>query len=50
MEMRLVIAETVWNFDISFAPGEDGRQIEENSLDLVIDKPAPLFLSFKERC
>ncbi|KAH8821374.1 cytochrome P450 [Xylogone sp. PMI_703] len=49
MELRMVLAETIWNYDVCFAPGEDGRGIEEKSMDLVINKPAPLFLSFKKR-
>lgn len=49
MELRMVLAETVWNYEFQFAPGEDGHIIENETMDLVILKAAPLHLVFKKR-
>ena len=49
MELRMVLAETVWNYEFHFAPGETGSTIENESLDLGIYKAAPLNLVFKKR-
>lgn len=49
MELRIIIASTVWNYDFQFAPGEDGSTIENETLDLVILKPGKLDLVFRKR-
>jgi cytochrome P450 len=49
MELRMIIASTVWNYDFEFAPGEDGSTIENETLDLVILKAAKLNLVFRKR-
>lgn len=49
MELRMVLANTVWNYDFEFAPNEDGRTIETETLDLIILKAARLDLVFRKR-
>ena len=49
MEMRLVIALTLWKYDFALAPGEDGKGIFDDTLDLMILKPGKLNLVFTKR-
>jgi tryprostatin B 6-hydroxylase len=49
MELRYLLAYTVWNYEFAYAPGENGRRIEEESLDLVIMKAGKLDVVFKKR-
>jgi cytochrome P450 len=49
MELRMVLASTVWNYDFEFAPYEDGSAIENKTLDLIILKAAKLDLVFQKR-
>jgi hypothetical protein len=46
MELRSVIARAVTEFDVSFAPGEDGTALLEDSLDTFTIALAPLMLVF----
>jgi cytochrome P450 len=48
MELRSVIARIVTEFDVSFAPGEDGTALLEESLDTFTIALAPLMLVFKK--
>ncbi|GKT54529.1 cytochrome P450 [Colletotrichum tofieldiae] len=47
--LRLAIAYTLWNFDFSFAPGEDGRAFEEEAKFQLIIKPGKLDCVFIKR-
>jgi hypothetical protein len=49
MELRSVIARVVTEFDVSFAPGEDGTALLEDSLDTFTIALAPLMLVFTKR-
>jgi cytochrome P450 family 628 len=49
MELRYLLAYTVWNYEFAYAPGEDGRSMEEESVDLVILKPGRLDVVFMKR-
>lgn len=49
MELRMVIAALITKFDISLAPGEDGRSLLEDSRDQFTLNLGDLFLVFKER-
>ncbi|KAE9378415.1 cytochrome P450 monooxygenase-like protein [Stipitochalara longipes BDJ] len=49
MELRNVIARTVTEFDVKFAPGEDGTALLEKSTDTFTIALAPLMLSFTKR-
>ncbi|PMD33323.1 cytochrome P450 [Hyaloscypha variabilis F] len=49
MELRYLLAYTVWNYEFAYAPGENGRRMEEESLDLVIMKAGKLDVVFKKR-
>lgn len=49
MELRMILAETVWNYDFEFAPGEDGSTIQNESIDMIILRAAPLFINFTKR-
>jgi cytochrome P450 len=46
MEIRSVMAEMLMNFDVSFAPGEDGRNLLENTKDIFTLELASLNLCF----
>ena len=48
-EMRSVIARVALQFDISLAPGEDGREFDEGVLDTFTMALPPLQMCFKER-
>ena len=49
MELRMVIASTVWRYSVSFAPGEDGSTIEKETLDLMFLKAGKLELVFEKK-
>ncbi|EHA51871.1 cytochrome P450 3A24 [Pyricularia oryzae 70-15] len=49
MIMRMVIAHTLWHYEPSFAPGEDGNDIGLKRQDLIIAKPGKLELRFTPR-
>lgn len=45
--LRVVIANTVWNYDLEFAPGETGCDVLDKARNQIIMKTGPLFLDFK---
>ncbi|OHW99436.1 cytochrome p450 [Colletotrichum incanum] len=47
--LRLTIAYTLWNYDFSFAPGEDGREFETGAKYQLIIKPGKLECVFTKR-
>ena len=49
MEIRNVIARIVTEFDIKFAPGEDGTALLEKSADTFTIALAPLMMVFTKR-
>ena len=49
MELRTVIAKLVVQFDVHFAPGEDGTNLLERSEDYVVVGLADLNLCFTTR-
>ena len=49
MEIRLLTAELVTLFDVSFAPGETGQRLLEKSKDHFTLGMAPLDLVFTKR-
>ena len=49
MEIRSVTAQILQKFDPSFAPGEDGTNLLENTLDTFTMELAPLSLCFTPR-
>ncbi|KAF9889645.1 hypothetical protein FE257_007153 [Aspergillus nanangensis] len=49
MEIRLLTAYLITNFDVSFAPGEDGTALLSESIDHFTMALAPLHLCFKDR-
>ena len=49
MEMRTVIARLLLEFDVAFAPGEDGTALLNDTKDYFILEPADLSLVFRER-
>jgi len=49
MEMRSVLARTVTQFDVGFAPGEDGTNLLTKTRDVFTLDLAPLNLVFTER-
>ena len=49
MELRIVTALLVADFDISLAPGDDGTELLENTKDAFALAPAKLELVFKPR-
>ena len=49
MEIRNVMARIVTEFDVRFAPGEDGTKLLEESHDTFTIALAPLQLVFKRR-
>jgi tryprostatin B 6-hydroxylase len=49
MELRNVIARIVTEFDVKFAPGEDGTALLEKSTDTFTIALAPLMLVFNKR-
>jgi len=49
MELRYLLAYTVWSYEFSYAPAENGRRMEEESVELVILKAGKLDVVFKKR-
>ncbi|KAF2087465.1 cytochrome P450 monooxygenase [Saccharata proteae CBS 121410] len=49
MELRLVIAKLVIAYDITFAPGETGHALLNETKDHFTSEPAELRLTFRER-
>jgi cytochrome P450 len=49
MEIRNVMARVVTEFDVAFAPGEDGTKLLEESRDTFTIALAPLELVFTRR-
>jgi hypothetical protein len=49
MEIRIVVARIVSEFDVKFAPGEDGTALLEESHDTFTMALAPLELIFTKR-
>jgi cytochrome P450 family 628 len=49
MELRYLLAYTVWNYEFAYAPGETGRRMDEESVDLVILKAGKLDVVFTKR-
>ena len=49
MEIRAVVAQLLMDFDVAFAPGEDGRRMETETRDYVVMQCGSMQLSFKSR-
>lgn len=49
MELRTVVSLLITRFDISFAPGDDGSSLMENTLDTFTVRLGDLNLVFSER-
>ena len=49
MELRYLLAYAVWNYEFTYAPGETGRRMDEESVDLVILKAGKLDVVFTKR-
>jgi hypothetical protein len=49
MELRIVTARIVTQFDIAFAPGEDGTILKEKTKDVFTLEVAPLRMVFIRR-
>ncbi len=49
MELRIVTARLVTEFDIAFAPGEDGTNLFEETKDVFTLEDAPLKMVFTQR-
>lgn len=49
MEVRLVIAHTVYRYKLSFAPGEDGSSMEADAIDISLMRPGRCDLCFQKR-
>lgn len=45
--LRVVVANTVCNYDFEFAPGESGRDVFDKAKNQIIMKAGPLYLTFK---
>ena len=48
-EIRYVTALLASKYDVSFPPGEDGRSVEENTLDQFTANPGQLRVVFRAR-
>ena len=48
-ELRYVTALLASKYDISFPPGEDGRSVEEDTLDQFTSNPGELRVVFRAR-
>ena len=48
-ELRFVTALLASKYDISFPPGEDGRSVEEDTLDQFVSNPGELRVVFRAR-
>jgi len=49
MEIRTITTQIIDQFDVSFAPGEDGRKLLMESVDHFTMALAPLNLCFRRR-
>jgi hypothetical protein len=49
MELRYLLTYIVWNYEFRYAPGETGRSMDEESVDLVILKAGKLDVVFTKR-
>lgn len=49
MTVRMTLARLIMDFDVSFAPGEDGKDIEENETTQLTITPGDLHLRSKRR-
>ncbi|KAM0812265.1 putative Cytochrome P450 [Seiridium cardinale] len=49
LEIRIVTVLLLDNFDISLAPGEDGKRLHEETLDCFAALPGPLHMVFAKR-
>jgi hypothetical protein len=49
MELRVVLGRIALNFDVSFAPGEDGMEFDQGAKDTFTFSLSPLQLVFRER-
>jgi cytochrome P450 len=49
LNIRMTVAQLIMNFDISLAPGETGRNLEENTRDHFTVGLAELNLTFVKR-
>ncbi|KAL2867837.1 cytochrome P450 [Aspergillus lucknowensis] len=49
LEMRSVLARIALEFDISFAPGEDGKSFDQDAKDTFTINVGPLLLNFRPR-
>ncbi|KAL9035951.1 MAG: hypothetical protein Q9180_004579 [Flavoplaca navasiana] len=48
-EIRMVVANLLANFDISFPPGDNGEAVERDMKDQLTANPGELFLKFETR-
>ena len=48
-ELRCVTALLASKYDVTFPPGEDGRSVEEDTLDQFISEPGELKVIFRAR-
>lgn len=49
MSMRMFVSRLAMNFDLSFAPGEDGVEFDTQARDYLAIDVGPLFLMVSER-
>jgi cytochrome P450 len=49
MIMRIFLAYTVWNYDLNFAPSEDGVAVHRDAKNMLIVRPGDLELVFCKR-
>ena len=49
MELRIVTATLLREFDVSFAPGDDGTELLEDTRDAFASAPGKLELVFQAR-
>jgi len=49
MSLRISLSKIVQNFDIAFAPGEDGAKFESEALDVFTTSLPPCQLIFTKR-
>lgn len=49
IQLSIVVAQIILQFDVKFADGEDGARLIQDSLDLAMLHPAQLDLTFTRR-
>jgi len=49
MSLRCSISKILQNFDVAFAPGEDGTRFENEALDTFTTSLPPCHLVFRKR-